>query len=57
MFPGFDLYSFITVGAVIVMGGVGGAMVEPRFAGLVERIAAIVTQQWLFVLGLTLLLH
>lgn len=52
--PGFDLYSFITVGAVVVMGGVGGATVETRFAGLVERLAAIVTQQWLFVLGLIL---
>ena len=57
LFPGFDVYSFVTVGAIIVMGGVGGAMVETQFAGLVERIAAIVTQQWLFVLGLKLLLH
>ena len=57
LFPGFDVYSFITVGAIVVMGGIGGAMVETRFAGLVERIAAIVTQQWLFVLGLTLLLY
>jgi hypothetical protein len=36
---------------------VGGAMVETRYAGLVERIAAIVTQQWLFILGLILLLR
>jgi hypothetical protein len=57
LFPGFDVYSFITVGAVIVMGGVGGATVETNFAGLVERIAAIVTQQWLFMLGLKLLLY
>jgi hypothetical protein len=56
-FPGFDIYSFITVGAVVIMGGIGGATVETRFAGLVERIAAIITQQWLLVLGLKLLLH
>lgn len=55
LIPGFDVYSFITVGAVVVMGGLGGATVETRFAGLVERLAAIVTQQWLFVLGLILL--
>jgi hypothetical protein len=57
VFPGFDIYSFITVGAIVIMGGVGGATAGTQFAGLVERIAAIVTQQWLFVLGLKLLLH
>ncbi len=57
LFPGFDIYSFITVGAVIVMGGIGGITIETRFAGFVERIAALVTQQWFFVLGLTLLLQ
>lgn len=56
-FPGFDVYSFITVGATVVMGVAGGLTVETRFAGLVERIAAIVTQQWLFILGLILFLH
>lgn len=57
VFPGFDIYSFVTVGAVVVMGVVGGITVETRFTGLVERIAAIVTQQWLFVLGLLLFLN
>jgi hypothetical protein len=57
IFPGFDLYSYITVGAVVIMGGVGGITVKTRFAGLVERIAAIVTQQWLFIFGLVLFLH
>lgn len=56
LFPGFDIYSFVTVGAIVVMGGVGGAAVETQYAGLAERIAAIVTQQWLFVLGLRLFL-
>lgn len=55
LFPGFDVYSFITVAAIIVMGVVGGATVKTQFAGLVERIAAFVTQQWFFVLGLILL--
>ena len=57
LYHGFDVYSYITVGAVLLMGGIGGATVETRFAGLVERIAALVTHQWLFVLGLVLLLH
>ena len=57
LFPGFDLYSFVTVGAIVVMGAVGGATVESPYAGLVERIAAVVTQQWLFMLGLVLLLR
>ena len=53
--PGFAIYSYITVGAVVIMGVVGGMTVETRFAGLVERIAAITTQQWLLVLGYLLL--
>ena len=57
IFPGFATYSFITVGAVFIMGALGGISVETRFAGLIERLAAIVTQQWLFVLGLKLFLH
>jgi hypothetical protein len=55
--PGFDVYSFITVGAIVVMGGLGGATVETQYAGLVERVAAIITQQWLFVLGLKIWVH
>jgi hypothetical protein len=54
--PGFDVYSFITVGAIVVMGGVGGATVETPYAGLIERVAAFVTQQWLFALALSLVL-
>ena len=57
MFPGFDTYSFITVGAIVIMGVVGGATVETQYAGIVERIAAFVTQQWFFVLALILILH
>ena len=57
LFPGFVIYSFVTVGAIIVMGVLGGITVETRYSGLVERIAALVTQQWFFILGLTLLLQ
>jgi hypothetical protein len=52
---GFDVYSYVTVGAIVVMGVLGGAMAETRWAGLVERIAALTTHQWLFVLALVLL--
>lgn len=57
LLPGFDVYSFVTVGAIIVMGAIGGATVRSSYAGLVERLAAIVTQQWLFVLSLRLVLQ
>jgi hypothetical protein len=54
--PGwFDVYSYVTVVAIVVMGGLGGAAMKTEYGGLVERVAAIVTQQWLFVLALTLL--
>ena len=54
--PGFTVYSFITVGAIVLMGGIGGATAETPYAGLVERIAAIVIHQWLFILAVKLLL-
>lgn len=57
LFPGFDIYSYVTLAAIVVMGAVGGATIETSFAGLVERIAALVTQQWLFVLGMQLMLR
>ena len=53
--PGFAVYSFVTVGAIILMGGLGGATAETPYAGLVERIAAIVIHQWLFFLAVRLL--
>ena len=54
---GFDVYSYVTAGLIVVMGGLGGATVKTRFAGLSERVAAVVTHQWLFVLALLLLSH
>ena len=56
IYPGFATYSFVTVGAIVVMGGVGGATVETPFAGLVERVSAIAIHQWLFILALKMLL-
>jgi hypothetical protein len=53
--PGLAVHSFITVGAIVLMGGIGGATAETPFAGLVERIAAIVIHQWLFLLAVKLL--
>jgi hypothetical protein len=54
---GFDIYSYITAGAITVMGGVGGAAVKTRYAGMSERIAALVTHQWLFALAIVLLIN
>ena len=54
---GFGVYSFVTIGAIVVMGAVGGAAVRTRYAGLSERVAALVTHQWLFVLALRLLVR
>jgi hypothetical protein len=53
--PWFSVYSFMTVGAIVLMGGLGGATAETPYAGLVERIAAIVIHQWLFILAVKLL--
>ena len=38
IFPRFDIYSYITVGLIIISGVVGGLMVETPYAGLAERI-------------------
>lgn len=56
IFPGFSLYSFISVGVIILSGGFGGAMAESQISGLAERIGAIAVHQWLFVLAVKLLL-
>jgi len=54
--PGFNLYSYVTVAVIVVIAGVGRLAVKTRYAGLSERVAALVTHQWLFVLALRLLL-
>ena len=40
---------------VFLLGGLGSATAETPYAGLVERIAAIVIHQWLFLLAVKLL--
>jgi hypothetical protein len=56
IFPGFSLYTFISFGAMILLGGAGAAMAGTPLMGLGERISAIVIHQWLFVFALKLLL-
>ena len=56
IFPGFAVYTFISVGAIVLLGGAGGAMAGTQFMGLGERISAITIHQWLFIFALKLLL-
>jgi hypothetical protein len=55
IFPGFNIYSYISVGLIILTGGFGAAMAESPIAGLAERIGAVAVHQWLFVLALKIL--
>ena len=54
IFPGFAVYTFISVGAIVLVGGIGGSMTGTPFMGLGERISAIAIHQWLFVFALKL---
>ena len=54
IFPVFAVYTFISVGAIVLLGGIGGAMAGTPYMGLGERISAIVIHQWLFVFALKL---
>ena len=56
IFPGFAVYTFISVGVIVLIGGLGGAMTGTPYMGLGERISAIVIHQWLFIFALKLLL-
>jgi hypothetical protein len=56
IFPGFAVYTFISVGVIVLLGGAGGAMAGTQFMGLGERISAITIHQWLFIFALKLLL-
>ena len=55
VFPGFALYTFISFGAMILLGGAGAAMAGTRLMGLGERISALVIHQWLFTFAMKLL--
>jgi len=52
IFPGFALYTFISFGAIVLIGGLGGALAGTAYMGLGERIAALTIHQWLFVFAL-----
>lgn len=56
IFPGFGLYSFITVGAVILLGAFSGATMGTPITGLAERLGVLAGFQWTFVLALKLFL-
>jgi hypothetical protein len=57
IFPGFGMYSFITVGAVILLGAFSGATMGTSITGLAERLGVLAGFQWTFVLALKLFLH
>jgi hypothetical protein len=56
IYPGFKVYTFISVGAIVILGGIGGATTGTPFMGLGERVSAFVIHQWLFAFALKLLL-
>ncbi len=52
IFPGFAVYTFISFGVIVIIGGLGGAMAGTPFMGLGERISALTIHQWLFIFAL-----
>jgi len=54
--PGFAVYSFISVGAIVLSGVLAGPTVGTAIMGLVERIGAFVVGQWIFIFALKLFL-
>jgi hypothetical protein len=55
--PWFRTYSFITIGASILLAGLAGATLGTQVMGLTERLAVLVGFQWTFVLALMLFLR
>jgi hypothetical protein len=55
--PGFGLYSFITLGVVIVAAVFTFATMDKDILGLTERITILTIQQWTFVLALKIFLR
>lgn len=54
IFPGFTLYTFISFGLMVILGGMGASMAGTETMGLGERLSAIAIHQWLFVFALKL---
>ena len=55
IFPGFKLYSIITIVASVILAGLAGATLDTPVMGLTERLAVLAGFQWTFVLALKLL--
>ncbi len=55
IFPGFTLYTFISFGLMVILGGLGASMAGSSTMGLGERLSAIAIHQWMFGFALTLL--
>ena len=51
IFPGFALYSYISVGIIVLSGVLAGPTMGTPIMGLVERISALAVHQWLFLLA------
>lgn len=56
-FPGLAIYSFISVGAIVLSGVLAGLTVGTPIMGLVERIGAFAVHQWIFIIALMLLFN
>jgi hypothetical protein len=54
--PGFGVYSFITVGLIVLSGGSAVTQMGSPIMGLTERITIIAGSQWTFVLALRVFL-
>lgn len=57
VFPGFGTYSFITVGVLILTGGIAAVKLGTPIMGLTERIAILVGLQWIFILAMKMFLR
>jgi len=53
-FPGFRVYSWITIGAAVLAAGFFAASLDSPIMGLAERTAALIGFQWTFRLGWSL---
>ena len=56
VFPWFRTYSFVTIGASIILAGLAGATLDTPIMGLTERLGVLAGFQWTFVLALKLFL-
>jgi hypothetical protein len=52
LFPGFGIYSFITVGVLVLSGGYAVTKMGSPIMGLTERITILAGLQWTFILAL-----